>query len=236
MNIEAYCDESQADLLASQNSSAEFLVIGSLWLEQRQREPFKAALHALRNQHRIGGEFKWSKLSPSRKAFYDDLMLWFFGTGLELRYRCIVVPRADVDLIRFHQSDAELGFYKFYYQLLHHWIDDFNSYQVFCDYKRDRKFDRLATLRDCLRSSNLTAEINDLQWVRSEESVLIQMVDVLTGAVSASLNRTCRDGTAKAAFINELESRLGRPIAHTRSNEKKFNIFQIKLGGRWGNS
>ncbi|MFZ4764658.1 MAG: DUF3800 domain-containing protein [Roseimicrobium sp.] len=236
MDIEVYCDESQTDILTTQKSEAKYLVIGSLWLEKGQRETLKQAVNALADQHRVGGEFKWGKLSPSRAAFYQALQGWFFAVGLELRFRCIVVPKKDVDLVKFHQSDAELGFYKFYYQLLHHWIDDFNDYQIFCDYKRDRVPDRLHTLQRCLDNSNLTASVKTLQWVRSEESVLIQAVDVLTGAVSAKLNGTLREGTAKAAFVAELERRLGRNICHTRSGEKKFNIFQIQLGGRWGDA
>lgn len=236
MDIEVYCDESQTDILCTKNSSAEYLVIGSLWLERGTRDTLKQAIHALRDKHHIGPEFKWSKLSPSRQAFYTELLGWFIGLGLELRYRCIVVPKKDVDLVKFHHSDAELGFYKFYYQMLHHWIDDFNTYQVFCDYKRDRKSDRLEELKNCLCRTNLTAEIKSLQWVRSEESVMIQLVDVLTGAVSARLNNTLHAGTAKSVFVTELERRLGREMAHTRAGEKKFNIFQIQLGGRWGDS
>jgi hypothetical protein len=236
MDIEVYCDESQTDILSTKKSAAEYLVIGSLWLERGTRGVLKQAIHALRDKHHIGPEFKWSKLSPSKQVFYNELLSWFFGLGMELRYRCIVVPKKDVDLVKFHHSDAELGFYKFYYQMLHHWIDDFNTYQIFCDYKRDRMSDRLDTLKSCLCHSNLTAEIKTLQWVRSEESVLIQIVDVLTGAVSARLNNTLQTGTAKSVFVTELERRLGRKIAHTRAGEKKFNIFQIQLGGRWGDA
>ena len=36
-----------------------------------------------------------------------------------------VINKNDVDLYKYHQNDQELGFYKFYYQVLHHWIFDF---------------------------------------------------------------------------------------------------------------
>lgn len=209
MELDVYCDESQTDIFCTKSSPAKFLVLGSLWVHHERREELKLQLHELRNQHKIGPEFKWSKISSSRKDFYLEFLNWFFGQGLDVRYRCILVPKASLDLVKFHQSDAELGFYKFYYQLLHHWIRDFNTYRVFCDYKRDRLSDRLETLKSCLSNSNITSEIASLQWVRSEESVLIQAVDVLTGAVSAKMNGTLTHGTIKDQFITELERKLG---------------------------
>jgi len=53
-----------------------------------------------------------------------------------MRFRCIAVDREQVNLA-LHQNDGELGFYKFYYQLLHHWILD-NEYRIFCDLKTNR--------------------------------------------------------------------------------------------------
>lgn len=233
MNIDVYCDESQSDVFASKGNSARFLVIGSLWLERSHTSVFKQAIHVLREHHKIGPEFKWSKVSASRHAFYEELISWFLSLGVELRFRCIVVAKDEVDLVKFHQNDAELGFYKFYYQLLHHWIDDFNDYRIFCDYKRDRVSDRLQTLRSCLDGSNLTATVPSIQWVRSEESVLIQLVDVLTGLVSSRVNGTAPAESAKARLAAQVEERLGRKLDHTASSEKKFNIFRIKPGGRW---
>jgi hypothetical protein len=233
MNIDVYCDESQSDVFASKGDSAKFLVIGSVWLERSQTTAFKQAIHILRERHKIGPEFKWSKVSRSRLRFYEDLISWFFGLGVELRFRCIVVAKDQVDLVKFHQGDAELGFYKFYYQLLHHWIDDFNDYRIFCDYKRDRLSDRLQTLGRALDASNFTASITSIQWVRSDESVLIQLSDFLTGLVSSSLNGTAPAGSAKSQIIAHVEERLGRKLDHTPSSEKKFNIFRIQPGGRW---
>ena len=233
MNVEVYCDESRQDILCSKKSTDEYLVIGSLWLQQEDRKAFKSAIHTLRDRHKIGGEFKWGKLSPSKNEFYLELLSWFFSLGNELRFRCIAVKKADLNLVQFQGNDAELGFYKFYYQLLHHWVDDFNHYKIFCDYKRDRVFDRLQTLKKCLQNSNLLAQIETTQWIRSEESVFVQAVDVFTGAVSAKFNRMLREGSPKENFIKELESRLGKSIDHTSRSEKKFNVFEIKLGGRW---
>ncbi len=75
--------------------------------------------------------------------------------------------------------------------------------------------------------------VPSIQWVRSDESVLIQLVDVLTGLVSSRVNGTAPPDSAKARLAAQVEERLGMKLDHTASSEKKFNIFRIKPGGRW---
>ena len=209
------------------------MVIGSLWLRTDERTAFKSAIHRLRDQHNVGGEIKWQKVSPSRVAFYRALADWFVAPNDRLRFRCIAVEHDKVSLVRYHDNDQELGFYKFYYQMLHHWIMDFNEYVVFCDYKSNRRPNRLNVLQRCLAYSNLSAQVANVQAIRSRESVLVQLVDVLTGAAAARLNGTLKDGSAKSQVVEAIEAGLGKTIRHTRKAEKKFNVFVIDLQGGW---
>jgi hypothetical protein len=233
MDIDVYCDESYPDLFSSQNPQAQFLVIGSLWLSRVDRDRFKAGIHELRDQYKIGGEFKWTKVSPSKLEFYITLLTWFYNQADALRFRCIVIDHQQVNFIRFHQNDQELGFYKFYYQMLHHWIHPFNHYQFFCDFKRNRLPDRLHTLRACLKNANLASEIDTVQSVQSTESVLIQLTDVLTGMASGRLNNRLIPGSAKESLVIHFEKLLDRKIIPTALCEKKFNVFKINLNGGW---
>ena len=233
MKFEVYCDESRPDLLGSTHPVARFMVIGSLWLKTDDRTEFKDGIHALRDRHQIGGEFKWQKISPSRQEFYEELVEWFCHQGDRLRFRCIAVDQTQVNLELHHEGDQELGFYKFYYQLLHHWILDFNEYAIFVDCKCNRRRDRLPILRRCLALSNLSTRVEHVQAVRSEESVLIQLTDVLTGAAANRLNGSVRAGGAKTTVLTKLERSIGRTIAPTWKNEQKFNVFRIDLRGGW---
>ncbi|MEA5446751.1 DUF3800 domain-containing protein [Gammaproteobacteria bacterium AB-CW1] len=233
MKFDVYCDESHPDLLGSQHPQGQFMVIGGLWLPTSEREAFKAEIHQLRDRHRIGGEFKWQKVSPSREVFYRQLVEWFQGKGDQLRFRCIAVDHSQVDLKLYHEDDQELGFYKFYYQLLHHWILDFNEYNIFVDFKSNRRRDRLHVLRRCLDYSNLSSEVNEVQAVRSEESVLIQMADVLTGMAAYRLNDRVREGSAKSQVLRHYEELFGQQVGPTFKGEEKFNVFRIDLAGGW---
>jgi hypothetical protein len=152
--------------------------------------------------------------------------------GDQLRFRCIVVERDKVDLVKYHQSDHELGFYKFYYQLIHHWIFDFNRYSIFLDYKKNKAKDRLHTLKKVLQNANLTSEILCVQALPSKESVLTQLADLLIGAVGYKFHSHL-ESAAKNSVITKIEDYLKHPIQKTKLVETKFNVFQINLGGGW---
>ncbi len=162
MKFEVYCDEANPDVLTSASPRARHLMIGSLWLPENLRNEVKARVTALRKRHQTWGEIKWSKASPNRRDFYVELVDLFFAYGDNLRFRCIAVDRTQLNLA-LHDNDGELGFYKFYYQLLHHWILDFNIYRIFCDVKSNRDPKRLPVLARCLSRANLTSSVEYIQ-------------------------------------------------------------------------
>lgn len=233
VKFEVFCDETLPDLLTSSHPNGRYLMIGSLWLPAELRAPLKARIAHLREQHNLHGEMKWRKISPSRQAFYIELIDLFMSFGLELRFRCIAVDRTEMNFA-LHNGDAELGFYKFYHQVLHHWILDHNNYTIFCDLKQNRDRSRLPTLQRVLNNANRTSEIKNLQSLPSPQLVPLQLCDVLLGAASARMNAWPNLGTAKTAVLEHLERRLNRAqLGPTTKHEEKFNIFRIRLGGGW---
>lgn len=234
MKFEVYCDEAQPDLFTSAKPRARYLMIGSLWLPAELREDAKEKIGRLRERHGVWGEAKWTKISPAKADFYHELVDLFMSYGMDMRFRCIAVDRTQVNLA-LHDGDGELGFYKFYYQLLHHWILDFNEYRIFCDLKSNRDRTRLRVLKRCLDYANKSATIADVQSLPSPEVALLQLCDVLLGAASSRLNETLTAGSAKESLVKLLEARLDLRgvLSPTGAGEKKFNIFKINLGGGW---
>lgn len=98
MRFEVYCDEANPDVLTSVNPRARHLMIGSLWLPEELRNELKLRISALREHHQAWGEIKWSKVSPNRRDFYVELVDLFFAYGDNLRFRCIAVDRAQLNL------------------------------------------------------------------------------------------------------------------------------------------
>lgn len=233
MKFEVYCDETLPDLVTSHKPAGQFLMIGSLWLSADIRSQAKQRISELRSKYSMYGELKWRKISPSSQAFYTELIDLFMSFGLEMRFRCIAVNRTEVNMVRLN-GDAELGFYKFYYQALHHWILDNNEYHIFCDLKQNRDRSRLPELRTVLGHANRTSTIEAVQSIPSREVVLIQLCDVLLGAISSRMNEKKRLGEGKTAIVEHLERRLDRDrLGPTQAAERKFNVFRIRLQGGW---
>lgn len=231
MNFEVYCDESGLEALTNKEAH-RYVAIGGIWIEASKRPELKEGLLGIKSKYNIHGEFKWNKLSPAYYDFYKDIVDYFF-TSDYIRFRVIVVEAEKTDEVVFHNSDRELEFYKFYYQLLHHWIFDYNSYDIFVDLKKNRNKGRLNELCLILNRANLFSKINRVQGLPSEQSLGIQLADLLTGLVNAKFNNEITS-TSKLDLIKHVEKAfLKKAIGHTPKFEEKFNVFEINLGGGW---
>lgn len=231
MNFEIYCDESGLEALSHKQAHL-FTAIGGVWMPADYRAIFKEHITAIKLKHNVYGELKWNKVSPKFYELYKDIIDYFFQTE-QLRFRVILVEANKVDNFFFNNKDIELGFYKFYYQLLHHWIFDFNNYNIFLDLKINRDRTRLKALRNFLDYSNLTSGIHQVQGLPSEQSLGIQLADILTGLTNAKFNQEITS-EAKLGLISHIENTyLGNSIAPTSKWEEKFNVFKINLQGGW---
>lgn len=232
MKFEVYCDESMSDVLTSSRQMNRYLLIGGLWLHSDLRGDIKNKISNLRVKHKVFGEIKWHKISPSKLSFYEDLIDLFISYNHDLRFRCICIDKDQINS-NLINNDNELGFYKFYYQLLHHWITEYNEYSIFCDTKTNRDPKRLKVLKDCLNNANRYSEILNVQFLPSNESAIIQLTDLLLGAVNSRINGFTLGG-AKEAIVSKLENDLKlSKISSTFRSEQKFNVFKINLSGGW---
>lgn len=72
-----------------------------------------------------------------------------------------------------------------------------------------------------------------IQSLPSKEVVLLQMVDLLTGAVNTKFNDSIKKNRAKLELIKYIEKKLKHHIVPTSKSEEKFNVFKINLQGGW---
>ncbi len=232
-SYEIYCDESRQELFYDKDkTSSGFALIGGIWLDAAHRASVKAEIKSIRAKHNLYSEFKWTKVSERYIGFYMDLISYFFREDA-LRFRTIVLKNTELDSVKFHDGDNELMFYKFYYQLIKHWLEDGNTYRVFVDLKTNRKRDRLEVLRKYLQWSNLAASIEHLQALPSVQVDLIQLADLLLGAVGARANGHT-ESKAKGQLLSHAEACLKHPLGNpTDRCDEKFNVFRFHPGGRW---
>ncbi|WP_372474671.1 DUF3800 domain-containing protein [Capnocytophaga sp. ARDL2] len=230
MNFEVYCDESCLESLKNKKEHL-YLGIGGIWMSADMRDHFKDKFKEIKQKYNVQGEVKWNKVSPKFLPMYKEIIDFFFDSKY-LRFRIILVESNKVDLIKFHNSDAELGFYKFYYQMIKPWIFDFNLYDIFLDLKKNRSKNRLKDLEIFLDNSNYFSDVRRVQGLPSNQSLGIQLADLLTGIVTAKFNNKT-SSVAKTELIQYVESHIGKTIQMTPKSEEKLNIFKINLQGGW---
>lgn len=220
-----YCDESCHDLTAHH----KFMSIGGLKVPLTDKAELSHELRALMRSCNLNAELKWSKVSNKRLDDYKKIVDFFFE-HTEISFRAIVVEQAKVKM-QLHGKDEELAFYKFYYEMLEKWLTLGCEYLILLDYKSNRGADRYTTLKTYLeRYLRGKAWIRDLTTIRSKETPLAQLCDVLTGSIAAAYNEI-GEGTAKEALANYIASRAGFESLRTSTplTATKLNIFKPDL-------
>jgi len=225
MNINIYCDES----CHLENDEATVSVIGAVWCPVSEARRIFEEIRAIETAHGLATNFeiKWTKVSPAKVDFYLDIVRYFFDEG-NLHYRAIIAP--DKSKLRhgdFGQTHDD-WYYKMYYGMLKQIILEDNTYRIYLDYKDTRGGKKVATLRNALthRFGDYSSSIFErIQIVHSHEVELIQMADLLTGAVSYA-NRGLESSSAKNALIEGIEVRSRHSlIKSTALAERKFNLL-----------
>lgn len=233
MDFNVYCDESYLDCITSSKcNTVRYMAIGSIWLKRNDVERIKNDIKQLKNKYKYFGEIKWSKVSKANVLFYQEIIDLFWSYGSTVRFRCIIVDKDSI-LWEKHNYDPELGFYKFYYQMLIHWIFANHNYRIYCDKKINRRKNNLKRLKDFLSNSNRYATIEGVFSAESRDMVVLQFTDFFTGLIAVKFNNTVSEGSPKRYLIHYLEEKLGRSISETNRDEQKLNIFNIKANGGW---
>ena len=223
-----YCDESSH----TNPDERKYLAIGSLWIPRTTRDSMSKTLKAIKRENKLNGEVKWHKVSDKVWKHYAKLIDYFFEQN-EMRFRVIIVDQERVRYDTFHLSDPELGFYKFYYHMLHKWIETGKEYLILLDFKNNKGASRFSELRNVLVNKfRGVSHIRDLTVVDSHQSHLMQLCDLLTGSVAADFNSDIKPASAKRLLASYIASKLGwdNLVMSTSKDVQKFNIFKISLG------
>lgn len=215
-----YCDESTH----LENDGFPYMIIAYISSAWNQVKLHSQYIYHLREKHHFKGEIKWSKLSESNYPFYSELIEYFFAT--DLNFRAVVVNKSQI-------NNEKLGFahndfyYRMYYQLLHHKINMEHTYNIYLDIKDTCSYRKNKKLREILNVQ--FGNIRNLQFIHSHESVLLQLTDVIMGALNYNL-REEKKVIAKLKIIEKIKRHANRSLdCSTPRNTEKFNLFFIEL-------
>lgn len=215
-----YCDES----CHLENDGMPFMVISYVSCAYNQVKLHQENIKNLKEKHSFKNEIKWSAVSKSKHNFYTELIEYFFAN--DLQFRAIVVPKDKINNNNFNQSYDDF-YYKMYFQLLNHKINMENKYNIYLDIKDTLSANKVRKLKEILNFKY--SKINNLQNIHSHESLLMQLTDVLMGAITYHL-RGLNKVTAKTKLIEKIQKHTQLPLqSSTAKNFDKFNLFFIDL-------
>lgn len=229
---ELYCDESRQDLFYNKEVITEnnrYIFIGGICIDHDNRHNIKDKINKLKKKYAlVNSELKWNKITSKYVDLYKELIDIYVEN--EIEFRSICIDASQLNLKKFHKSNPELGFYKFYYQLLNNWLDNNLKYIVYTDIKTYKNPSVLKDLKRCLNNINHPTSIEKIYAIESKESVFLQLEDVIMGAASFKMNYGYSGKSqAKLDVMKYLESRIGMEIQPTPKSSKKFNLFNIWL-------
>jgi len=204
------------------------MLLGYVSIAYPQIRIAKEAIKNIKNKYNYKDEFKWTSVHQATYKVYAELVDWFFMSDLE--FRAVVVDKTQIDESRQDYTFNDF-YYKMYFQLLHTKVDFQNTYNVYMDIKDTCSSEKLSTLK---RIMGYNSSIGNLQFIRSHESVFIQLADVLMGAINYNLRKKKGDVEgrvdAKLKLIEKIQKHSNISLnCSTPLYRKKFNLFFISL-------
>lgn len=218
-----FCDES----CHLEHDGFKSMVLGCLMVDHAETKRISEAIKAIKSRHGVYpmNEIKSTKVSYNKIDMYLELIGLFIKEHC-LKFRCVIIPdKSILDHSFFSQTQNEF-YYKMFFLALKELISCDNVYNIYFDLMDKYENDRLKILKAYLcKHMQIKENCIKYQLIRSYESQLMQMTDILIGAVSYKTRNGLND-TAKAKLIRELETKLNMDISLTTNHNDKFNVLR----------
>lgn len=221
-----YCDESGH----AESDGNAVMVLGAMKCLASETAEISREVRALKKSFGLASAFevKWTKVSPGQADFYLALVDLFLRDP-RLAMRVTVVPdKSCLDHGRFDQSHDD-WYYKMYFTMLKSIFRRDSQYRVYLDIKDTQGAPKTEKLHDVICNSRLDFDrecVIRVQQIRSHESELLQIADLIIGATGYR-NRGLGTNAAKIAIVERIESQLGGNVFTETSylSAEKINML-----------
>jgi hypothetical protein len=204
------------------------MLYGYVSIASNQIKICKEQIKAIKEKYGYIDELKWVNIHDKTYQVYKELVEYFFMT--DMQFRVVIADKTQIDANRPEYTFNDF-YFRMYFQLLHHDMDLEHTYNIYFDIKDTCSQQRLHQLRDALKWN---ASIRNFQFIKSHESVFVQLADVLMGAINYQLRikRGDIDGKVIAKrkivdIINQHTPISLKPVSPL--SNKKFNLSFITL-------
>lgn len=209
------------------------MVIGAVWCPADKLKEINNRIRDIkkRNNFSESAELKWTKISMSKIDLYKDIVNYFFDDN-NIHFRAIIIPdKSKLNHEAFNQTHDD-WYYKMYFDMLKVIFLPFDSYNVYVDIKDTHSAQKLRKLHDvcCNSMYDFSMQIiSKLQPIRSDEVQIMQIVDILIGAVCYQNRFFPKDfekNAGKLQIIDLIKKRSNYSLTKTTLlREDKMNLF-----------
>jgi hypothetical protein len=227
-----YCDES----CHLENDHQKVMVLGAVKCDKAYKKIIFNDIRNIKEKYNMNKfcEVKWTKVSPDKIEMYCELVEYFFNNE-HLSFRAVIVDKTELKHEQFNQTHDEF-YYKVYYQLLSRIVVPNRENYIYLDIKDTKGARKVRKLREVLSNDiydfNMES-IKNVQNINSKESEILQLADILIGAISY-LNRNENEksnfSNSKMKLIELISNKSGYNLKKTTFlSEEKFNLFFMEL-------
>lgn len=224
--INIYCDESN-----HLESDHKPMVLGALYCPRDKAANVNQRIREIKKEHSLpeAFEIKWTKVTERNIPFYLDVLNYFLDTD-QIGIRIIVANKENLDHGK-HGHTHDEWYYKMYFQLLTKIIRSEFSYRICLDRKDTLGKERVQKLRDVLCNTEFDFKkeiIKEVREVHSKQVQMVQVIDLIIGAVQFNLcsKNSETESKAKRQIVDHLKKRTKLNLtAKTLPSEFKFNLF-----------
>lgn len=220
-----YCDES----CHLENDRQESMVLGGVWCPADKVKLITKEINEIKEKHGLSkfAELKWTKVSPSKLEMYKEIIEYFFENSY-LHFRCLIIKdKSNLNHKKFNQTHDD-WYYKMYYNMILHIIVPNEEYNIYLDIKDTQSSNKVKQLQKVLGNSIHDfdlKQIKKVQNIRSHESAILQLSDILIGAVGYN-SRKLDKSNAKLELMELIKAKSGYSWnKNTLYKEEKFNML-----------
>ena len=227
--INIYCDES----CHLENDNSNIMVLGAMSCKAEEKNNIFKDIRKIKEEFGLDSKFemKWTKVSKSKVEFYKRLIDYFFEND-NLWFRGLVAcHKKNLDNFKYNNGDYNTWYYKMYFSLLNPIIYENEKYKILIDIKDTHGGPRVKKLQEVLCNNKYDFKLEVIQGIyqiNSRESEILQLADLMIGALSYYHRGLMKDGLnmGKVELIRYIQEKYEIDLNEiTRKNEKKYNLF-----------
>ena len=224
MEYNVYCDES----CHLKSNDSKYMLIGAIYCPKFKVKKINEYIEHLKKNYNLSDkiELKWNKVDKKTEKLYLDIITYFFNND-DLKFRVIVIDKTKLNHEKYNQTENDF-YHKAYYEMLKYIIIPGNSYNIYPDIKDTNSYYYHQIMLEYLRlkmADTNKKTIKKVQPIRSYEAPILQINDILIGALSYNY-RGLSKNSIKLNIVNEINKLYQNDFdVSSYYNNTKFNIF-----------